>query len=124
MSHEEHVFPVPEAFAKDALIDDDRYAEMYARSINDPDGFWREHGMRITWSKPFTQVKDVSWDKNDLHVKWFADGELNISANCIDCHLPERRMMSPSSGKVMTPPNPSTSHIANYMNAYVASPMC
>ncbi|MBF17974.1 MAG: acetate--CoA ligase [Hirschia sp.] len=90
MSHEEHVFPVPEAFAKDALIDDDRYAEMYARSINDPDGFWREHGMRITWSKPFTQVKDVSWDKNDLHVKWFADGELNISANCIDRHLPEK----------------------------------
>ncbi|WP_018996934.1 acetate--CoA ligase [Hirschia maritima] len=87
MSAQEQIFPVPEEFAESALIDEAKYLEMYQASVDDPETFWREHGQRLTWSKPYTQVKDVSWDKDDLHVKWFADGELNVSVNCIDRHL-------------------------------------
>ncbi len=87
MSAQEQIFPVPEEFAESALIDEAKYLQMYQASVDDPETFWREHGQRLTWSKPYTQVKDVSWDKDDLHVKWFADGELNVSVNCIDRHL-------------------------------------
>ena len=91
MSQEDTIFPVPDAFAQQALIDDKGYKKMYAQSLEDPEGFWGEHGRRLTWSKPYTQVKDVSWDKDNLHVKWYADGELNVSANCIDRHLEDKR---------------------------------
>ena len=91
MSQEDTIFPVPDAFAQQALIDDEGYKKMYAQSLEDPEGFWGEHGRRLTWSKPYTQVKDVSWDKDNLHVKWYADGELNVSANCIDRHLEDKR---------------------------------
>ena len=90
MSQEETIYPVPETLKQRSLIDDDGYKKMYQESIDDPVGFWAKHGQRVTWSKPFTQVKDVSWDRDDLHVKWFADGELNVAFNCIDRHLPER----------------------------------
>ena len=63
---------------------------MYRRSLEDPDGFWREEARRIDWMTPFTEISDVSWDKDDLHIRWFADGKLNASANCIDRHLAER----------------------------------
>ena len=63
MSHEVTKHPVPEAFAAQANLTPETYKEMYARSVNDPEGFWAEHGKRIQWMKPFTQVKDVSWDK-------------------------------------------------------------
>ena len=52
---------------------------MYARSLNDPDGFWREQAQRIDWIKPFTKVKNVSWDPDNLYIKWFEDGTLNVS---------------------------------------------
>ena len=87
MSAQDNLFPVPSDFAKTALIDESKYLEMYKSSIEDPETFWNEHGKRLQWSKPFTQVKDVSWNKENLHVKWFADGELNVSVNCIDRHL-------------------------------------
>ena len=60
---------------------------MYKRSIDDPEGFWAEHGKRVDWIKPFTKVKNVSYDKDNLSIKWFEDGTLNVSANCIDRHL-------------------------------------
>ncbi|MEQ9316166.1 MAG: acetyl-coenzyme A synthetase N-terminal domain-containing protein, partial [Henriciella sp.] len=63
MSQEVKTHPVPEAFAAKANLTPEKYREMYAASINDPEGFWREHGQRIKWMTPFTQVKDVSWDK-------------------------------------------------------------
>ena len=63
---------------------------MYAQSVNDPDGFWREQARRIDWIKPFTKVKNVSWDPDNLYIKWFEDGTLNVSANCIDRHLAKR----------------------------------
>ena len=87
MTSDNQLFPVPADFADQAKLDAEGYQKMYQASLEDPVGFWNEHGKRLTWSKPYTQVKDVSWDKDDLHVKWFADGELNVSYNCIDRHL-------------------------------------
>lgn len=84
------VFPVPEDIAKSAWADNDKYQAMYRQSIDDPVGFWGEHGKRLDWIKPYTQVKDVSFDEADLHIRWFYDGTLNVSANCLDRHLEKR----------------------------------
>ena len=75
---------------QDAHIDPSKYDEMYAASINDPEAFWGEHGKRIDWIKPYTKVKDTSFDHDDVHARWFEDGTLNVSANCIDRHLATR----------------------------------
>ncbi|OAN76629.1 acetate--CoA ligase [Jannaschia sp. EhC01] len=74
----------------DAHIDAAKYDEMYAASMADPDAFWGEHGKRLDWIKPYTKVKNTSFAHDDVHVKWFEDGTLNVSANCIDRHLAER----------------------------------
>jgi len=74
----------------DALIDDRGYLDMYAASVADPDAFWAEHGKRIDWIKPYSQISDVSYDAADLHIKWYADGTLNAAANCLDRHLETR----------------------------------
>jgi acetyl-CoA synthetase len=84
------VYPVPEAIAKEAWIDNDKYLAMYKQSIEDPEGFWGEHGKRLDWIKPYTKVKDVSFQAPDVHIKWFYDGTLNVSANCLDRHLATR----------------------------------
>ena len=84
-------YPVPEAFAKKSHMDDEQYRELYRRSLEDNDGFWREQATSfVRWMKPFTQVKDVSYDTKDLHIRWFYDGTLNVCANCLDKHLPQR----------------------------------
>jgi len=87
---EEHVLPVPSDIARDALVNNDQYLEMYKRSVEDSEGFWGEQGKRIDWIKPFTKVKDVNFNAPDVHIKWFYDGTLNASANCIDRHLATR----------------------------------
>src|SRR6185312_15908057 len=84
------VIPVPNEWKKHALIDRAKYEEMYARSIKDPNGFWGEEAKRLDWIKPFTKVKNVSWEPENLSIKWFEDGSLNVAANCIDRHLPKR----------------------------------
>jgi len=81
------VFPVSDEWAARALVDAAKYEEMYAQSIQDPDTFWGEQGNRLDWIKPFSKVKDTSYDRNDLHVKWFEDGTLNACVNCVDRHL-------------------------------------
>ena len=86
---EDAVYPVPESVAKDAWIDNDQYLEMYRRSVDDPEGFWSEQAGRIDWIKPFTKVKDVDYT-GDVRIRWFEDGTLNASANCIDRHLEKR----------------------------------
>ena len=83
-------FPVPDDWAKRAWADEAKYDEMYQRSIEDPEGFWGEHGKRLDWIEPYTKVKDVSYDASNLHVKWYQDGVLNASANCLDRHLAQR----------------------------------
>ena len=81
--------PSPE-FAKNAHIDADGYAKTYAASIADPAGFWGNEGKRIDWIKPFTEVKDVDYTLGQVKINWYADGTLNVAANCIDRHLATR----------------------------------
>jgi acetyl-CoA synthetase len=73
-----------------AFIDREKYEAMYAASLAEPAGFWREQARRIDWMRPFTKVKDVSWEPDNLFIRWFEDGTLNVSANCIDRHLKQR----------------------------------
>ncbi len=93
---EAHVYPVPPEFAASARVNAAKYEEMYAASVADPEAFWREHGKRLEWMRPYKKVKNVNWDisktgdPNDLSIKWFEDGTLNVSANCIDRHLPHK----------------------------------
>ena len=82
--------PVAADFAAKARIRADDYATMYAESVRDPEGFWRRVGGRLDWMHPFSKVKDVSFAANDLHIRWFYDGKLNLSANCLDRHLQTR----------------------------------
>ncbi len=81
------IHEVPDAVAKRALIDKDKYEKMYQQSVDDNEGFWAEQAGRIDWFKPFTNVKDVSFAKDDLHIRWYDDGTLNACYNCIDRHL-------------------------------------
>ncbi len=81
------LYPVPSDLAGSSWIDNAGYEAMYKASIEDPEAFWAEHGKRVDWIKPYTKVKDVSYAEADLHIKWFYDGTLNVSANCIDRHL-------------------------------------
>ena len=83
-------FPVPNDIAKSAHVDNDGYLEMYKRSVEDAEGFWAEHGKRIEWTKPYTQVKDVTYGSDNVEIKWFYDGKLNVAHNCIDRHLEKR----------------------------------
>ena len=84
------LFPVLDSFAAGAHADNDKYLEMYQRSVDDPEGFWGEQGKRIDWFTPYTKVKDVSYDEADLHVKWYHDGTTNAAHNCLDRHLETR----------------------------------
>ena len=88
--HENDLYPIPEEWAKRAYFDRAKYEETYAASIEDTEGFWREQGRRIDWMKPYTQVKDVTYGKDNVSIKWFEDGTLNAAANCIDRHLATR----------------------------------
>jgi acetyl-CoA synthetase len=86
---EQQVFPVPADAAKRALVDAKKYEEMYRRSVTDPAGFWGEIGKRVDWIKPFTKVKDVDYT-GDIRIRWYYDGTLNVSTNCLDRHLAKR----------------------------------
>ncbi|MFC4351841.1 acetate--CoA ligase [Fodinicurvata halophila] len=88
---ETQVIPVKDKIASSAHVDAQSYEEMYRRSIEDPEGFWAEHGKRIDWMKPYSQIKDVSFGPDDVHIRWFADGTTNAAVNCIDRHLPAKK---------------------------------
>ena len=82
------IFPIPEAFAREGTLSKSDYDRLYAQSVNDPETFWREEALnRIDWIKPFTKVKNTSFDYPDVSIKWFEDGVLNVCANCVDRHL-------------------------------------
>ncbi|MBB3145727.1 acetyl-CoA synthetase [Phyllobacterium trifolii] len=85
----EKVYPVLASAKKSALIDDDTYQNWYKQSIKDPEKFWAKHGKRIDWFKPFTKVKNTSF-QGKVAIKWFEDGVTNVSYNCIDRHLKKR----------------------------------
>ena len=88
---DEKIYAVPEASAARAWIDNRRYESLYRESLESPEAFWAKQARdRLDWIAPFSQVKDTSFDAEDLHVRWFADGKLNVSANCLDRHLAKR----------------------------------
>ena len=86
----EKIYDVPAQWQNRAFADDARYNALYTRSIKDPNGFWAEEAKRIDWIKPFTKVKNISFDPHNVSIKWFEDGTLNAAYNCIDRHLAKR----------------------------------
>jgi acetyl-CoA synthetase len=83
-------YPVFESIARDAHVDAERFEALRRKASEDPEGFWGEIGQRIDWIKPYSRVKDVSYALDDLHIRWFDDGTLNVCYNCVDRHLEER----------------------------------
>ena len=81
------LYPVSAEFAAQANINAADYERLYDESVSDPNAFWGRIGKRLEWSKPYTQVKDTSFDAHDLRINWYADGELNVASNCLDRHL-------------------------------------
>src|SRR5919204_584889 len=86
----ETIHEIPVEWKKRAFIDEAKYREMYARSVKDPDGFWGEIGKRLDWFKPYTKVKNSSFDLHRVSIKWYEDGVTNVAHNCIDRHLDKR----------------------------------
>jgi acetyl-CoA synthetase len=86
----ERPYPPSDELAANAHVNAEQYDAMHAASISDPETFWKEHAQRVDWITPFTQVKDVSFELGNVHINWFADGTLNVAANCIDRHLDKR----------------------------------
>ena len=86
----EKIYEVPAEWKKRAWLDDAKYKEMYARSIKDPNGFWAEHAKRLDWIKAPTKIKNTSFAADNVSIKWFEDGVLNLAHNCIDRHLAKR----------------------------------
>jgi acetyl-CoA synthetase len=84
------VYGVAAEWAKRAFIDEAKYQAMYAQSVKDPEKFWGEHGKRIHWFKPYTKIKNTSYDPHNVSIKWFEDGTTNVSYNCLDRHLATR----------------------------------
>ncbi|HEY3621858.1 MAG TPA: acetate--CoA ligase [Roseiarcus sp.] len=88
VSHES-LYPVPDEVARKAWVDEKKYLKMYDSSLRDPQSFWGEQGKRLDWIKPYTKVKDTSFE-GDVQIRWYEDGVLNASYNCIDRHLNSR----------------------------------
>ncbi|KGI79161.1 acetate--CoA ligase [Oleiagrimonas soli] len=84
------LYPVPPDFAADAGIDKAQYEARYADSVHDPEAFWADVAQRLDWITPPTRIKDVSYARDDVHIRWYEDGVLNVAANCLDRHLAER----------------------------------
>ena len=82
--------PVFENFKDSAHLTKDKYEEAYKFALDNPEAFWEKEGKRINWINPYTMVKDVTWSNNDVNIKWFYDGTLNASYNCIDRHLSDK----------------------------------
>ncbi|CAI1232623.1 acetate--CoA ligase [Serratia sp. JSRIV002] len=85
-----HKHAIPSAIADRALINPEQYQQYYQQSVQDPAAFWGEHGKILDWIKPYTSVKNTSFDPGHISIRWFEDGTLNLSANCLDRHLVER----------------------------------
>ncbi len=87
---ESKVYPVKAHIGNGALLDKEGYEAMYQASVQDPDAFWGEQGKILDWMTPYTRVKNTSYDPGHVSIKWYEDGLLNVSANCLDRHLSER----------------------------------
>ena len=110
----ELVFPVPDQVAAKAFVDNDKYIEMYKASVDDPEIFWKEQGKRIDWIKPYSKIKDVDFTKN-VKIRWYYDGTLNASYNCLDRHLKTR---SNQTAIIWEGDDPSVSKTLTYAELY------
>ena len=88
----ELIFKVSKRWSNTAYVNRTKYEKKYKLSIRDNEGFWRKEGKRIDWIKPYKKIKDVKYSKTDVKIKWFYDGTLNASANCIDRHLKDKKI--------------------------------
>ena len=119
----DQIYPVSPEWQKRAHINPAKYKEMYAASINEPEKFWSEHGLRIDWFKPFSKAKHTSYDSHNVSIKWFEDGLTNVAYNCIDRHLAKRGNQTaiiwegddPSESKHITY-NELHQHVAKFAN--------
>lgn len=87
---EEKVYPADSLVTESAWVNEESYKALYNDSVENPETFWADQAKTLEWLKPFTQVKDISYAVDDLHIHWFADGQINVAANCLDRHLAER----------------------------------
>ena len=87
----ELIFKVPKKWSNSAYVNRAKYEKKYKLSIKDNEGFWKKEGKRINWIKPYTKIKDVKYSKTEVKIKWFYDGTLNASTNCIDRHLANKK---------------------------------
>jgi acetyl-CoA synthetase len=85
-----NLYAVPKSFASNALVQWTQYQQMYAESVEDPDGFWRRVGHRLDWLEDFTRVKHTNFSEDDCQIRWFDGGKLNVASNCLDRHLRAR----------------------------------
>ena len=118
----EKIYDVPAEWARRAWVDDAKYRDMYARSVNDPDGFWAEEAKRIGWIKPFNKVDNCSFAPGNISIKWFEDGVLNVAWNCIDRHLEKRGDQTAIIWEGDDPRSRSTSPIGSCMTRSASSP--
>ncbi|MGI1677676.1 MAG: acetate--CoA ligase [Cellvibrionaceae bacterium] len=88
---EKNLYPVPKEIRDTTLIDDDGYKKSYQFSINNPEAYWAEQAQRIQWMQPFNTVKNTSFKKDDVHIRWYEDGILNVTESCLDRHLEKYR---------------------------------
>ena len=89
MSHD-YKHPIPASVAERTLITPEKYQQHYQQSVEDPNAFWGEQAKVLDWIKPFTKVKNTSFEPGNIDIRWFEDGTLNLAANCLDRHLAER----------------------------------
>ncbi|MES2914296.1 MAG: acetate--CoA ligase [Pseudomonadota bacterium] len=100
------IYPAHDDFVAKAHVDAKAYAARYAASVSDPEGFWGEEGLRLDWIKPYTRVKNTSFAPGNISIKWYEDGVLNVSANCIDRHMLTRAKQT---AIIWEPDDPSVS---------------
>lgn len=109
------LYPVPAHVSQRCLIDNDKYQSMYQASIENPEKFWAEQGQRIDWIKPFSQVKNTSYQAGNVDIKWYQDGILNASYNCIDRHLKHK---ANKIALIWEGDNPNDSHKITYQQLH------
>ena len=110
------LYPVPAGFAGPGTTTEAAYAAAYARSVEDPTSYWGEIGKQIDWVKPYTQVKDTSFALEDFRIRWFSDGQLNVSTNCLDRQLATHRN---TAAIIWEGDDPSDSRVITYGELYV-----
>jgi len=113
-------YPASADFVAQAHIDASTYEAMYAESMNNSEAFWAEHGKRLDWMTPFTKVKNVSFAPGNVNIKWYEDGELNVSANCIDRHLATRGEQTAIIFEPDSPTEPAQHITYNELHAQVS----